>query len=238
MSADFLHIVVHGEAKVGKTWLATSGPGTTLVLDAEAGGMRFVPGKKVTWDVDKGEAIPEAGDWRICRVPVTGLMTLQRVRDVLMTGRHPFNNVAIDSLTELQDQVKQSRSATWQLEQQDWGYIFGVMNDIVVAFRDIVERDPKLRSLTVICGTTFKDGLFRPMIAGQFGAKLPYKLDAIGYLWKTKDTAGNLRRGLVLGESNTYATGHRLGDKVDDVMWDPTLTKLLNTVFDTDYEEN
>lgn len=235
---DFLSLVVHAEAKAGKTWYGTSGPGTTLVLDAEAGGMRFVPGDKITWDVDQGEPMPEAdGSWRICRVPVRGLMTMQRVRDYMMGGAHPFNNVTIDSLTEIQDMVKRERSATFQLEQRDWGYIFGVMNDTVVTFRDIVERDPKLKSLTVICGTQFRDGLFRPMISGQFGSKLPYKLDGVGFLLKTKDETGTTRRGLVMGESNTHEVGHRLGDHAPEILWDPTITKLLNHVFGTDYEE-
>lgn len=236
MSEDYVSLVIQGEAKTGKTWFGTSGPGTTLVLDAEAGGMRFVPGNKITWDVDAGQSMPERGDWQICRVPIRGLMTLQRVRDNLQRD-HPFNNITMDSLTEMQDQVKAERSPTFQLEQRDWGYIFGVMNDITVTFRDIVSRDEKLRSFVVVCGTVFQDGLFRPMIAGQFGKKLPYKMDGIGFLLRTKDQENNIRRALILGESNQYETGHRLGAAAPEVLWEPTVTKLLNAVFGTDYPE-
>ena len=228
--------VIHGEAKVGKTYFGTSGPGKTLVFDAEAGGMRFVTGNKVRWDVDKGDPIPEGTEWGICQVPVSGLASMQYVRNVLLTGRHPFNNISIDSLTEIQDQTKRERSATFQLQQQDWGYIFGIMNDVVVSFRDIVAAQEQLVSLTVICGTTMRNGLFRPMINGQFGDKLPYKLDLSGFLISRKDDEGKNRRGLVLA-SDAHEVGHRLGAELPDIIWDPTITGLLNTVFGTNYKE-
>ena len=233
---DFITLVVHAEAKAGKTTLSATGPGRTLFFDAEAGGMRFVPGKKITWNVDKGEDVPDPeGDWTICRVPTTSIHTVKRAMDFLMTGRHPFNNIVLDSLTELQDTVKRERSSTFQLEQQDWGVVFGSMNDVVVALRDLVGDQDQLKSLVVVCGTQLKDGKFRPMISGQFGSKLPYKLDATGYLLKTRDDDGNVRRCLILGESNQFEVGHRLGESAPDVIWDPTVSKLLNTVFGTEY---
>ena len=233
---DYVTMVVHGAAKVGKTTFGATGPGRTLIFDSEAGGMRFVPGKKVTWDVFRGEDMPDpSGDWQICRVPTDSVQTLLRARDFLLTGRHPFNNIVIDSLTELQDIVKRERSSTFQLEQRDWGVVFGVMNDVVVSMRDLVGDQSSLKSLVVITGTTFKDGLFRPMIAGQFGSKLPYKLDAIGYLHKMKDETDQVRRVLILNESPNYEVGHRLGSACPDVIWEPTVSKTLNAVFATDY---
>lgn len=233
---DYITLVVHGEAKAGKTTFAATGPGRTLFFDSEAGGMRFVPGKKITWNVAAGEDIPSAdGDWKICRVPTNDIATIKRAMDFLSTGRHPFNNIVMDSLTELQDIVKRERSATFQLEQRDWGVVFGVMNDIVVALRDLVSAQDQLKSLIVVCGTTLKDGKFRPMIAGQFGSKLPYKLDGIGYLVKVADESGKMRRALVLDDSTTHEVGHRLGDKAPTIMWDPTITNILNTIFETEY---
>lgn len=235
---DYLSLVVHAGAKVGKTWFGTSGPGRTLVLDAEAGGMRFVPGKKVTWDLEKGEDIPDASeDWRICRVPVTSVNTIRAAADHLMTGRHPFSNITVDSLTEIQDIVKRDRSRTFELEQRDWGAIFGLMNDTIVSLRDLVADQEQLKCLMVITGTQLKDGLFRPMLGGQFGQKLPYKLDGAGYLHKMRDEENRVRRCLILGESATHEVGHRLGDQCPEVLWEPTITKLLNEVFGTDYEE-
>lgn len=236
MSDDYITLVVHAPAKAGKTTFGATGPGRTIFFDCEAGGMRFVPGKKVTWDVDAGQDIPSIeDDWQICRVPTTNIQTVKRAMDFMLTGRHPFNNVVLDSLTELQDVVKRERSSTFQLEQRDWGVVFGVMNDVVVALRDMVASQDQLKSLIVICGTTLKDGLFRPMIAGQFGSKLPYKLDGIAYLHKTRDENGDVRRCLVLGESATHEVGHRLGDGCPEVIWEPTITAILNAVYGTDY---
>lgn len=236
---DYITLALHGGAKVGKTYFSTSGPGRTLILDAEAGGMRFVPGKKITWNVEDGEDIPSSdGDWKICRVPVTRPQTVAIVRDFLMTGQHPFNNVAVDSLTEIQDVMKRARSATFELEQRDWGAIFGTMNEVVVSLRDLVSTQDHVKSFVVVTGTHLKDGMFRPMIAGQFGQKLPYKLDAIGYLHKTRDEANNVRRVLLLGESQTHEVGNRLGDTAPDELWEPTIPSLLNAVFGTKYKED
>lgn len=242
MSGDYLSMVVHAGAKVGKTWFGASGPGRILIFDAEAGGMRFVPGKKITWDVEAGEDIPKVEedpekDWRICRVPITRVQTVRTAADYLMTGRHPFTGVTIDSLTEIQDIVKRERSRTFELEQKDWGAIFGLMNDTIVTLRDMVSQQEQMKFLLVITGTQLKDGLFRPMLGGQFGQKLPYKLDGCGYLHKMRDEENNVRRCLILGESSTHEVGHRLGDNAPDVIWEPTITKLLNEVFGTDYEE-
>lgn len=235
---DYISMVVHGESKAGKTTFSTTGPGRTLVLDAEAGGMRFVPGKKIMWDVNAGEAPPESGDWKICRVPVTGIRTLNSVRDWLRaTPAHPFNNIVLDSLTEMQDMVKRDRSSTFQLEQADWGVVFGVMNDAVVSLRDVTSEQSQVKSLTIITGTQFRNGLSRPMISGQFAGKLAYKVDAIAYLHKMKDESGQTRRVLILGESAVYEVGHRLGDNAPEVLWDPTVTKLLNHVFGSDYTD-
>lgn len=238
MNGVYVHQLIHGEAKVGKTHYGCSGPGKTLVLDSEAGGMRFVPGSKVRWNVSKGEKLPDMTGVRICHAPINAVSDYRRVLDILESERHAFNNLSMDSLTEFQDRVKKERSATFQLQQQDWGVVFGVMNDIVVEFRDLVQSQDQLLSLTVICGTKFKDGLFRPMLSGQFQDKLPYKLDAVAPMIKVKDPDGHLRRALIYGESHEYLTGHRFGSNAPDIMWDPTITKLLNTVFETDIEEN
>lgn len=194
--------------------------------------MRFVPGRKITWAVDKGEPMPQRGDWDICSVAVNDLMTLQRVRDYLQSGSHPFDNITLDSLTEIQDKVKRERSNTFSLDQQDWGYIFGIMNDVVVTYRDIVASQG-LRSLTVVCGTQFRNGKFRPMISGQFGDKLPYKLDAIGYLTQVLDEGtGKMRRALIFHGQDVYETGDRMGGRLPDVVWDPTVAKLVELVSD------
>lgn len=202
------------------------------MLDAEAGGMRFVPGRKIIWAVDKGEPMPERGDWDVCSVSVEDLMTLQRVRDNLMSGSHSFDNITLDSLTEIQDKIKRERSTTFTLDQQDWGYIFGIMNDVVVTFRDIVASQG-MHSLTVVCGTHFRSGKFRPMISGQFGDKLPYKLDAIGYLTQVLDeSTGKTRRALIFHGQDVYETGDRMGGRLPDVVWDPTVAKLVELVSD------
>lgn len=238
MANDYLSITVHAGAKVGKTFFGASGPGRTLVLDAEAGGMRFVPGKKIFWDIEAGEDMPDPKeDWRICIVPTTKVQTIRKACDYIMTGRHPFTVVTLDSLTEIQDTVKREKSHTFELEQKDWGAIFGLMNDAVVGLRNIVAEQEQMKALVVITGTQLKNGLFRPMLGGQFGDKLPYKLDAIGYLLKMRDEENQVRRCLVLNESSQHEVGHRLGDKCPDVIWEPTITKLLNSVFGTDYEE-
>lgn len=226
----FVSVVVQGESKVGKTWLASTAPKPLLVLDAEAGGMRFVPGRKVTWDPMKEDPPVADGTWDICRVRLDSTAVLDIVKQYIERGKHPFVSIAFDSLTEYQSRLKREIESSGQLDQQDWGKMLTGIEDTVMELRDAVERQEQLKCLVVVTGTRMRDGKFRPFLQGQMANILPYKVDANGYLFTARDDGGNLRRALRLEASGDIDAGNRLGGCLPGVVWDPDLTTMLQTI--------
>lgn len=225
----FLTIVVHGESKVGKTWLGSSAPKPVLILDAEAGGMRFVPGRKITWDPMTQEP-PQPGEWDICTVTVDDVSKLDVVYQWLRSGQHPFRAVVFDSLTEIQSRLKKSIDSSGLLDQQGWGRILTMLEDLVVKFRDLTEAQDQLQAFVVIAGTRMRDGKFRPFLQGQIANLLAYKLDAEGFLFVQNGEDGHVHRGLVIANSPMYEVGNRLGGALPDVVWEPSIEGMLGTI--------
>ena len=223
----FLTTVVHGDAKVGKTRLGSTAPPPILFLDAEAGGMRFVPGAKLDWDPLR-EDVPDMKDHTICRVSIKDTMTLDTVVDYLRTGKHPFVSVVFDSLTEYQSRLKREISPSGDLDVQDWGKILVKIEDAVMALRDFVESQEPMMCFVLITGTQFRDEKFRPMLQGGMKDRLSYKLDATGYLFTAKDAEGVVRRGLRIVGDGKHDAGNRFpGDNWPEVLWDPNLESLI-----------
>ncbi len=94
-------VLVYGSSKVGKSWLAASGPPPVLILDAE-GGTRFLPFKKIQWTNTMSEPPEYDGSWEVCVVYVRDFSTLDNVYTWLHSGKHPFRTVVIDSISEAQ----------------------------------------------------------------------------------------------------------------------------------------
>lgn len=226
----FITMVVHGESKAGKTWLGTTAPKPLLVLDAEAGGMRFVPGRKITWDPMKEDPPANDGTWDICRVRLDKTSVLDVVKQYIETGRHPFAAITFDSLSEYQSRLKREIESSGQLDQQDWGRVLTTLEDTVMELRDAVERQEQLKSLVIITGSRLRDGKFRPMLQGAMSLVLPYKLDVNGYLFTQVDGNGMLRRGLRIEANGEYDAGNRLGGSLPGIVWDPSVETMLTTM--------
>lgn len=219
--SSYISIVVHAESKAGKTTLGSTAPKPILVLDAEAGGFRFVDGKIIDWDPLR-EDVPKAGDWDICRVTITDRHELKAVLDVIRSERHPFVSIVIDSLTEYQTRL----THTYQrLDQQAWGDILRDLDQLVMGFRDAVDSQDQLRAFVVIAGTEFRDGKFRPMLQGQMKRKLSYKCDVTAYLDVVVDENGDQRRRLRISGDPAIEAGSR--PSLPPVLWDTSITEIL-----------
>ena len=228
---QFLTAVIHGESKVGKTYLSGTVPKPALFLDAEAGGMRFLARhyKIVEWT--PGEPWPE-GDFEIVRCQVKSVDTLLAVYERLRTG-HPFKSIVMDSYTEMQSRFKREISADGLLDQQGWGKILSVMEDMAMKFRDLTEHPQHpIDCFVVIAGTRMRDGKYRPFMQGQIANLLPYKVDLCGYLFAAKDEHNNTRRGLriAVGDPDLYDCGNRLDGMFPDVVWDPNMSTMLEHI--------
>ena len=69
---------------------------------------------------------------------------------------------------------------------------------------------------------TYYDGMILPLPQANEGAYRKHASDAAP----------------LFQELGVTRIVENLGNDVPDILWDPTITKLLNTVFKTDYEEN
>ncbi len=220
---------VHGEPKKGKTWFGATAPKPLLVLDAEAGGFRHVPGRHIRWDPLGGEDIPEwDDDWDICRVTVSHSLVIETVKDYIIAGDHPFKSIVIDSLTEVQDRMKREFNVGADLEQKHWGIILMKLEDAVKDFRDAVEHQEQLEAFVVICATRERGNKMRPFLSGQIADKVGYFLDAEAYLFTQHDEDGDIRRGLRLVGDSKIEAGARGMDVFGEVVWDPNLEEMLS----------
>lgn len=219
----YLHAVVHGDSKVGKTWLASTSPKPLLNLDAEAGGMRFVPGRKIFWN-PLTESVPEAGDWDICQVTANNLITIETAKTYLSKGNHPFASISIDSLSEIQSRYKRELDTTGDLDFRDWGKILTKLEDLVMQYRDLVEAQEQIKSLVIVTGTQLQQiggestNRYAPMLQGRISNILPYKLDVCGFLEVATNENGKLERRLTIGPSRRAISGNRLGGCLPNVL--------------------
>ena len=237
---DGVSILVHAESKVGKTFLGDTTPAPRLILDSEAGGVRFTPSKKIRWN-PMTEPVPEAdGTWETCVVRVRGLAEVQQARAVLETGNHPFRSVTLDSIMEMQGLAKRTINASGMLDMQGWGRLLTGMEELICGYRDLTDfdRPNHLDAVVFICGTRMRDGMFRPLLDGQITVRLPYKVDACGYLYAVKDDQGNLRRALHIGPGGIAVAGNRFGGRIPDVVWDPNIETLVSMAINNQGETN
>lgn len=215
--------VIYGDTKVGKTWLASTAPRPVLFIDAEAGGMRHVPGPHVEWDPSGPP--PDMPDDAVCAVTVTTFHDVVEVVQWISQGGLPFRSVVIDSVTEAQSRLVRQIAPNSQPRIQDWGAIGRELDDAVAQLRDDTHRQGM--HCVLVCGLTHDtDGKAKPMLRGYMRDHLGYKVDIIGCLHRQTDEAGESRRLLQLVPDAKVQAGRRDGGALDDWEWDPDLTDL------------
>jgi hypothetical protein len=219
--------LIHGESKVGKTWLGASGPRPVLIIDAE-GGTRFLPYKTVTWD--GMTAPPEEGDWEVCIVPVRSYATMQSVYQWLNAGKHPFRTVVIDSLSEVQQRCVDGLAGQQQMSQQMWGDLLRQMSALVRAFRDLVTHPTSpLAAVVLITMSREVNGKRVPYVQGQLAVTLPYYIDIVGYFFTHTDESGALVRRLWVAPHALFDAGDRTG-ALGEVVDNPTMMTMLEII--------
>jgi hypothetical protein len=209
MLAENICMLVHGEPKVGKTWLGQTTPSPRLVLDAE-GGARSPKRMLADGTVQKQRVIlwnpsteppPIAdGTWDTCRVAVLDFNTVLKAYEWLNAGSHPFKSVILDSLTEIQKRCKDSISGTDTPSERDWGLLLIRMEHLIRQIRDLTSHPTNpLEAVVILALTDIKKGKSRPLIQGALGGSLPGYVDLEGYLYVNVDeTTGAESRWLLI----------------------------------------
>jgi AAA domain len=220
-----LSFLIHGPAKAGKSSLAATTPAPRVILDAESGSA-WVPGRTIWWDPLRQPPPPlgrhlTAGygqpsitpDWESARVRVHDAQVVISTYQILASGRHPFNGLSMDSLTEVQQRLIDSRTGARQMELKDWGYLLRQVTHMTRQFRDLITNPVKpLWGICFIAGTEFDKamGKWRPLLQGASQQFVPYFVDVLGYLGATPDGT----RQLLIGPHPQYETGERVGGRL------------------------
>lgn len=226
-----LSILLHGDAGVGKSWLAGTAPAPLLVLDAEGRGRYLPRGPKIEWDPLREEP-PAAGDWNICVVNVANFDILGRVFQWLQSGQHCFRSVALDSLMEIQKRYIDQLVGMEQLQTQHWGDVLRHLESLVRNYRDLVLTPSNTVDCVVFTvGTKVNDnGRYEPLLQGSLRQTLPYYMDAVGYLYVTQDVDGSLQRNLLVQPTQTIVAKDGTGRLGGPVIVKPDLTEMFNAL--------
>lgn len=223
-----LSLLIHGESKVGKTWLGDTAPAPRLILDAE-GGNQWTPSPKVVWDPLQGPPPVPDGTWASCVVTVRDWDTVQRVYQWLATGQHHFVSLVIDSISEIQKRCKDNLAPLMTLDQRQWGELLTHMETLVRSFRDLTFHPTKpLQCVVLIAFTREQNGKFRPYVQGQLQTTMPYFLDVIGYLFPQVLEDGTVVRRLLIGSYDMrFEAGERVGGRLGQVIDEPNVEVML-----------
>lgn len=229
-----ISLLVHGESKVGKSWLGDSTPSPRLILDAE-GGSRFTPSRKVVWDPMTQLPPVDDGTWDTCLVYVHHYDTVVRAFDVLNQGEHPFKSVVLDSISEIQQRCVDSIAGTDIMKIQDWGTLLRKVSDTVRRFRDLTTHVHRpLQAVVLIAMTREVSGKRKPYVQGQLATALPYYMDVTGYLFVQKLEGGGTARRLLVTPHDQFEAGERVGGKLGDVVENPNVSTMLDTIYGTE----
>lgn len=237
-----MSMLIYGKSKEGKSTLAaltTLSP--RLILDTESAA-RFLKTKKVYWDPTSSGPPEDDGTWETCIVNVDSFRKAQKAYEYLKAGKHPFNSVILDSISELQDKAKGEISARAQMKIQNWGELGSKMSYLAGDLRDLTTNQYKPVKAVVVVATAKEprygeNGVLEskgyPAAEGSFRQKIPYYFDLVGFVYMTNvpDENGELTRlqCLQVNNSDKYEVGTR-GD-LPDIIAQPNIDEIIDDVF-------
>jgi hypothetical protein len=200
---DWVKALIYGPSGAGKTSLIASLPDPVLVLLTEKHGAmtikRVNPNAKIVFIEDQKICKCHRGPALACPdgakegiTEVKGQDVLYGVLRELSTKQHPFNSVALDSLTDMQQillsDMKGGKPGA-KVALQEWGALIDRTKDLVVKLRNLNMH------VAVIClADEVQDNtqrlVYRPALAGK---KLPGNLiqyfNLCAFQRKTRDSS-------------------------------------------------
>lgn len=232
-----ISILIHGWWGAGKSWLAASAPGPRLVIDTE-GGFYDTPGRIVPWDPHRQEVPHDLHPDDSVVVDVRDWGTLEEVRQILKRGEHPFKSVIVDSLHELQDQLKRAVAVPGEeynpnavFQQQAWGRL---LNNMALFLRDLrdLTRPTAVHPVHVVLVSGSDDELIpaKPLLEGKARKIVIGFYDVVGYMTEARDQNGEIVRVLQINPTSTAVAKcriHALHTKYGTDIPNPNLTTMI-----------
>ncbi len=227
---NYLNILVYGDSGVGKTTLAGSCDEVpdlrpVLIIDFEGGTESLV---RTYPDVDQ--------------IRVANWVEMQQVYDALLRGKHDYQTVILDSLTEIQKfnmyNIMQELVADKPEREEDvpsmreWGRNLEQMRKFVRAFRDLpmntvftaLKKEDKNEKTGMV--TTL------PSLSGKLAGEVAAFLDIVVYYYMktvTEDDKKVDKRILLTAKTETIIAKDRTGT-LPQVLVEPTMKDLFDLI--------
>jgi hypothetical protein len=245
---ETLCLLVHAEAKVGKSWFAQTTPGPRLVLDAEGGSRRpwrnrdgvITRPKTIQWDPKHDDVPVDDGTWETCWVHVSDFTVITNVFEVLNTGKHPFVSVIWDSLTEIQKKCKDAISGSDTVTERQWGEILIKMEHMIRSYRDLTFHPTKpMACVMILALSQERDRKTKPAVQGSIVTTLAGYFDLEGYLFVKELDDGTEVRKLRIKPHELVEAGdrtHVLSAHYGATITEPDVEHMLDVM--DDYYEN
>lgn len=225
---DFL---IFGPFKLGKSTLASTAPGPVLVIDFELGS-RFTAHRHTVWDIRKDPSPPAAdGTWDVCSVYISKMADVDTVLQWLGSGKHPFQTVIIDSVSNWQMQMIDEQFGDKQLEQREWGTIFRTMRSKIMSFQQLKHHPSHpIEALILISMAQKPEGeKMGPLIQGKLRYVLPYMVNVVAALDIVYSGGQQVRR-LFIAPNRSYDTGSHADAALGAYIDEPNITDMIAKV--------
>lgn len=167
--------------------------------------------------------------------------TFDDIMSILRSGKHPFETVIIDSLHELQDQLKQSiatpgeaydPNATFQ--HQAWGRLLNNLSLAMRELRNFTRRKAnKPINLVIVCGSDDEGIKAVPLLVGGIRKATAGFYDVVGYLRTAQNQHGDEIRVMQIHPSDTAVAKcrlHNLSVKYGAQITNPDIRKMIAVV--------
>lgn len=225
LTATRAKILLYGESGTGKTRLAGTFPGKTLIISAESGLLSL---KRKAIDFvdlssdDNGKEVPQTK--RIAR--------LGEVYQYLLTeeAKKKYSYIVLDSLSELGECLVAELSEKPEYQKDGramWGEYLKRMTTLAKRFRDLPDYGVMITCQAEADKDEMGKRFMGVLLQGQIKKKIPYMFDEVYLLAIAKSETGQ-KRVLLTAKSDSNECKSRLD--LPGLFEDPDMTKIIELI--------